>query len=301
MYLEKTHYHTTQEILTKIAGILIVIPLAPFITRYIPPIMIDTWNVDLFIAILFSIALVRVLIGVLRPVVIPLFLVLLGVLLYNQFSGKYAFTNVYNDYKSIVQHNWTVREEKQTDLVSLNPDLFVTHNNATRKVLNKIQTKDSVVRNFAVKYSLEYFDEYSNKYQMTTRYLSLFRYINKNFKYVPDSQKDEYFATPKETILNGLGGDCDDHSILMVSTLMAIGAKCRIVIIKGHMYPELYVGDKKDYEVLQQAIIQLFQNASIEKLYYHEHKGTYWINLDYTARYPGGPYLNNNVISIIDL
>jgi transglutaminase-like putative cysteine protease len=75
---------------------------------------------------------------------------------------------------------------------------------------------------------VENFKEYSNKFDMRTRYLSLFKYINANFNYVPDSQRDEYFATAKETINNGMGGDCDDHSILMASAMASIGAKCRL-------------------------------------------------------------------------
>ncbi|MDB5230584.1 MAG: transglutaminase protein [Chitinophagaceae bacterium] len=295
------HYHTTQEILIQIAAILTVIPLAPFLTRFIPPIMVGNMNIDLFIAVLVSIVFTRLLVWLLRPMVLPAFILIVLVLVVNQFIGNYSFTNVIRDYKSIVQHNWTVREEKQTDLVSLNPGQFLSTDRTTRNVLKKIQTTDSTVRNFSVQHSLDFFDSYINKYEMLTRYLSLFKYLNKNFKYVPDSQRDEYFASAKETILNGLGGDCDDHSILMASCLMSIGAKCRIIIIEGHMYPELYVGKKDDYEVFQQAVIQLFNNFRIDKLYYHEHNGEYWVNLDYTAHHPGGPYLNNNVISIIDL
>ena len=131
--------------------------------------------------------------------------------------------------------------------------------------------------------------------------MSLFKYINQNFNYVPDPQKDEYYATPRETILNGLGGDCDDHSILMASCLMSIGAQCRLVIVDNHMYPEMYAGDKKHFEFLQQAIIQMFSDEIIDRIYYHEHDGNYWINLDYTAHHPGGPYLNDNIKLLIDL
>ena len=295
------HYHTTQEIMIQIAAILTVIPLAPFLTRFIPPVIMGDINIDLFIAILLSIIFTRLMVWLLRPMVLPAFVLIVLVLGVNQMIGNYSFTNVIRDYKTIVQHNWTVREEKQTDLVSLNPAQFLENDGTTRLVLRKIQATDSTVRNFSVQHSLDFFDAYLNKYDMLPRYLSLFKYINKNFKYVPDSQRDEYFATARETILNGLGGDCDDHSILMASCMMSIGAKCRIIIVQGHMYPELYVGSKKDYELFQQAVLELFSNYRIDKLYYHEHNGEYWVNLDYTARHPGGPYLNDHVVSIIDL
>ncbi len=298
----KQAYKKAEKILIYTFGILAVVPLAPYFCRFIPPVMIGNWNVDMFIALIVSFALMRLLIHLVKPIVIPIFLLVIVLFAYNQFSGKYAFTNMLSDYKSIVEHNWTVREEKQTDLISLDPTLFDKPNNrTTRKVLAKMQYTDSVVRNFSVKHSLQYFNEYRNKYGMVTRQLSLFKYINSNFNYVPDGLRDEYFATPKETILNGMGGDCDDHSILMASALMSIGAKCRLVVVEGHMYPELFIGNKEDYEIMQQAIIQLFRGVKVDKIYYHENNGEYWINVDYTARHPGGAYLNNNVKYIIDL
>lgn len=234
--------------------------------------------------------------------VIPAFLLMFAVLVFNLFTNKYSFSNVFNDYNALVQQNWVVREEKQVDLVSINPALFGDAKTKTsRAVVAKVQYKDSVVRNFSVNHSLDFFGAYENKYGKNTRFLSLFKYINGNFKYVPDSRRDEYYATPRETILNGLGGDCDDHSILMASCLMSIGAQCRLVIIEGHMYPEMFVGNKDDFEKLQQAVIQLFGDKKIDKIYYHEYNDEYWINLDYTAPYPGGPYMSDKVKLIIDL
>ncbi len=99
-----------------------------------------------------------------------------------------------------------VREKKQTDGISVNPDLFENASGRTsRLVREKVLYKDSVVRNFSVQHSLENFNEYEAKYGLLVRPLSLFKYINSRFKYVPDALRDEYYATPKETILNGLG------------------------------------------------------------------------------------------------
>jgi hypothetical protein len=286
-------------------AILTIIPLAPFICRFVPPIMIGSWNVDLLIAILVSIILVRIILWLVRPLVIAAFILLMGILTYNQFNNHYGFDHVINDYKSIAYQNWMVRDKKQTDALSVNPYLFGNSGNSTNKTAKLIKSKvtpnDSLVRNFSVKHSLESFDEYEAKFGMVTRYLSLFKYINSHFRYVPDSQRDEYFAAPHETIENGLGGDCDDHSILMASCMMAIGAKCRLVIVEGHMYPELYVGDKAKFELYQKAIVQLFDKEQISRIYYHEHAGEYWINLDYTAHHPGGPYMNENVKVVIEL
>lgn len=297
----KKHYSTTQEVLTQIAGILLIVPLAPILCRFIPPVIIGDWNVDLIIAIVVSLIVVRVMLWLIKPLIIPIFLILCAVLLYTEFNDQHTFSDIAGSYKALVNQNWKVREQKQTDQLSFNPHLFENaEERTTRLVKEKMQVKDSVVRNFSVHHSLDYFDEYHYKYQDLARYLSLFKYINASFRYVPDSKRDEYYATPRETILNGLGGDCDDHSILMASCLMSIGATCRLVIVEGHMYPELYVGDKKDFDVIQSAIIQLFGNEGIDRIYYHENDGQYWVNLDYTASYPGGPYMNDDVKLVIN-
>lgn len=295
-------YTTLKSFIAELAGILTIIPLAPFICRYIPPVMIGEWNFDLVAAVLIAVAVVRVILWLVKPLIIPAFLFVFTVLTINQINGKYAFASIINDYKTLAYQNWMIREQKQPDGLSIDPRSFGNPLNKTSQLIKaRVTDTDSVVRNFAVKHSLESFDEYQAKYGMLTRYLSLFQYINTHFKYVPDAQRDEYFATPRETILNGLGGDCDDHSILMASCLMSIGAKCRLVIIKGHMYPEMFCGNKDDYEKLQQAIIQVFDKEQIDKIYYHEHDNEYWINLDYTARHPGGRYLNDDVRMVIDL
>lgn len=292
----------TKQVLIEIAGVLTVIPLAPFICRFIPPVMLGDWNIDLVIAVLIALILVRLMIWLLKPMIIGLFLVLAGILIYNEYNNYYTFSDVFNDYQSLVRQNWVVREQKQYDLLSSTPGLFENNRSKTSRLVQlKVQYKDSLVRNFSVKHSLENFGEYQNKYGMLVRYLSLFKYINHNFKYVPDSKRDEYYATPRETILNGLGGDCDDHSILMASSLMSIGADCRLVIIEGHMYPELYVGDKDAFNLMQQAVVQLFPSKNLDRIYYHEYDGEYWINLDYTANHPGGPYMNDKVKLLIDL
>jgi hypothetical protein len=291
-----------QDYLTPLAGLLIIIPLAPFICRFVPPVMLGNFNIDLLLAVLISVVLVRILMWLIRPLIIPALVLMVVLLVFNQLAGRYGFDNVFYDYKALAYSNWQVREEKQADLLSINPGLFENQESkGAREIKSKVLYKDSLVRNFSVKHSLDYFKEYQGKYGMLTRHLSLYKYISKNFNYVSDAERDEYFANTRETIQNGLGGDCDDHSILMAGCLMSIGAKCRLVVVEGHMYPELYAGDKKDFEVMQQAVVQLFSDQNITNIFYHEHDGAYWINLDYTAKHPGGYYMNDKLRLMIDL
>ncbi|HRI21921.1 MAG TPA: transglutaminase family protein [Panacibacter sp.] len=299
----KKHYSTTQEIIAQIAGIIFIIPLAPFICRFIPPVFAGSFNIDLIISVVVSIVIVRLMLWLIKPMILPAVLLVFGLLAYNQANNnQYTFQNVASDYKTLVSQYWLMREQKQTDQLSFNPHLFENVEERTsRLVIEKVQYKDSIVRNFSVKHSLENFDNYHYKYGELARYFSLFKYINSNFKYVPDAKRDEYYATPQETILNGFGGDCDDHSILMAACLMSIGAKCRLIIIEGHMYPEIYAGNKKEFDIMQQAIIQFFGDFGIDRIYFHENDGEYWVNLDYSADYPGGPYMNDNVKLLINI
>lgn len=298
----RSRYNNTQHFLLNLLSLLTMIPLAPYINRFLPPVEIGAWNLDLILSLIISFLFTRLLLWIFKPLIIPAFVLICGVLLFNLFTRHYSFDNVYQDYKGMVLHNWVTREEKQQDLLSFSPQkVESSRSKLVNGIREKIQYKDSIVRNFSVKHSLDYFDEYLPKYGLQVRLLSLFKYINENFKYVSDAKRDEYFATPRETILNGLGGDCDDHSLLMASCLKSIGGVTRIVIIKGHAYPELFCGDKEGFEQMKSAIVHLFTNPPVEALYYHENDGQYWINLDYSAHHPGGPYLNDDVVAVIDL
>jgi len=302
MAIDESRYSGLQQFLLNLLSLLTVLPLAPYLNRYLPQIVAGGWHLDMMVAIILSFLFTRLLLWIFKPLIIPAFLLVCGVLVFNYFTDSYTFANVLNDYKGVVQGNWGAKDSKQLDILSLYPRRVETYRDKTvRGIKSRVDFQDSVVRNFSVRHSLEDFDEYFPKYGKVVRFLSLFRYINTHFKYVQDTRRDEYFATARETILNGLGGDCDDHSILMAACMQSIGAQCRIVLIQGHAYPELYCGSKEDFEAMKQAIITLFPRPAVKEIYYHEMKGSYWINLDYTARHPGGPYMNDKVYALIEL
>jgi hypothetical protein len=282
------------------AALLTIIPLAPLISRYLPPIMVGGWNLDLAISILLAFLLVMGVIKIFRVLIIPAFLLVCLVLVYNLFTDAYTFPDVIRDYKNMVVNNWNHKDQKEKELYMINSIFQSRLQTLGNQMKAKVDHSDSTVRNFAVQNSLLSFDEYYPKYGQWVRVLSLFKQINSNFKYVNDAQRDEYFATARETILNGMGGDCDDHSILMVSAMKAIGANCRIVLTRTHAYPELQCPDKESLTLLKESIVNMFGDQQIRKLSYHIHNGQYWVNLDYTAPYPGGPYLSDTAYAIVE-
>lgn len=300
MFYTQDKYRGPRKLLLILIGILTILPLAPLINRFIPPLMVGSWNMDLVVSVLLAALCTFLILRVFHFLLVPALGLFIIVIVYNQFIHGYGFGSMINDYRSMVKNNWGKKEQKEIDLV-VTPSFFDGPLTKTVKSLqSKVNHTDSIVRNFAVTNSLKYFDEYHNKYGGVVRYLSLFKHINGDFKYVPDSERDEYFATPRETILNGMGGDCDDHTILMVSALKAIGARSRMILTEGHLYPELFCGDKQSFEKMQSAILLLFGKEVDGNIYYHEQNGQYWLNLDYTARHPGGPYVNEKAFAIID-
>jgi hypothetical protein len=287
--------------LFNLLGLLTVIPLAPLVNRFIPPVLIGDFNADLLLALIFSFVFVRFILWIFKPLIIPSFIMVVIVLMVQVFANSYNLKSMVSDYRNLVVQNWKNKDKKEKELYLVKSSLFDSEVElAVKGMKSKMNHKDSIVRNFAVKHSLENFDEHYPKYGFYVRFLSLFKYINANFKYVSDAQRDEYYATARETIQAGLGGDCDDHTILMISTLRSIGARCRMVLSVDHVYPELHCGDKESFLKMQNAITDLFYDQPFSGLYFREENGQYWINLDYTARHPGGPYVDNKAYAVVE-
>ena len=174
------------------------------------------------------------------------------------------------------------------------------HISLQKRIQQKVNYTDSTVRFFAVEKSLIYFNEYYPKYRQICRQLSLIKYIKRNFKYVSDPSGFDYFAPPTESIAL-MAGDCDDYSILMASVIKAIGGNVRVIWAPKHVYPELFCGDKTSFDKYLSAIYIFFEKEIGNKqIYYRLDKNqNYWLNLDYTDRYPGSAYFCDEVQGII--
>jgi len=87
----------------------------------------------------------------------------------------------------------------------------------------------------------------------------------------------------------------------MSSVIEAIGGKTRITLAtnkkKGHAYCEVYFND--DPSNIRKAIDKhykkffdiLFGTTKVKGIFYREDKNSgYWLNLDWSSKYPGGEY-----------
>jgi hypothetical protein len=221
-----------------------------------------------------------------------------GWLWYGTVTDQYGFEQLYRDGKNVLSG---MKNDSENKIV-----LSGTRSLSTDKeILNAIDYKNPVVRDFAVRAANKYFKEEQQDSKMHYRILiqcfAVFKKINRSWNYVSDPKEDEYIARADESV-KLLAGDCDDHSILMAASIKAIGGTPRLVYTDGHIYPEILIGDEEDLQHVSGLIREkLFPKESNEKpIHYHEdNNGNVWLNLDYTASYPGGRFMGDEVIECI--
>ena len=177
------------------------------------------------------------------------------------------------------------------------------------KVAEAVNYKGAEVRNFAVKIGTKHFGEFTDKNNRSLiQGFSVFKEINNNWVYVSDPVGEEYFASAGETInqqqYDGkFNGDCDDHAILMAACLKFVGSEIRLVRTTRHIYPELRIGSKDQLDKATFLIRhKLFVKESKGKsIYYHvDQSGVIWLNFDYTSRAPGGKFLQEDIVGILE-
>jgi transglutaminase-like putative cysteine protease len=125
--------------------------------------------------------------------------------------------------------------------------------------------------------------------------------VRKEWRYVNDPQGREYFASASESIQNGYIGDCDDFAVTLASMVIAIGGKARVVLMDGprggHAYAEACVQGEpskvasallKHYKTKFKRYLTDSAPKSIS--YRASTDCPIWLNLDWSAAVPGGPY-----------
>lgn len=215
-------------------------------------------------------------------------------------EGNYSFFKVVDAYKIIV-YNADNNYERE----AVKPNTLLPFPNKKR-VEESVDYLNPKVRNFALYCVNKHFKKEA-KLQPENRkfiqYFAVFTEINSRWNYVNDPKTDEYFANASES-LTYFSGDCDDHAILMAATIKSIGGTMRLIHTGRHMYPELLIGKAKDLEQVVYIIKnELFKNLTKGKvLFIHrDEDDKIWLNMDYTAHYPGGPFLGEEILGILRL
>lgn len=228
------------------------------------------------------------------------FLIYLSTFIIASLEGNYSFFKVVDAYRIIV---YNADDNYENEAVKPNTLLPFPNKKRVEESVDYLNPK---VRNFALYCVNKHFKKEA-KLQPENRkyiqYFAVFTEINSRWNYVNDPKTDEYFANASES-LTYFSGDCDDHAILMAATIKSIGGTMRLIHTGRHMYPELLIGKAKDLEQVVYIIKnELFKNFTKGKvLFIHrDEDDKIWLNMDYTAHYPGGPFLGEEILGILRL
>jgi hypothetical protein len=285
-------------ILLSLLSKLLSIPVFIWVYRMLP---YAHWPyyLDRILLFLLVFAGTYLLLRIFRKAVLPLFIITLATLLIGSLSGGYGFKGLWRDYSAMVYAAIYDPAPVQLSLDQLKP--FPNE----RPIRRAIQYRSPEVRRFALYAINKHFrqEQQRSPYRQIIQCFAIFKEINTRWNYVNDPRSRDYYAPAPES-LRFLSGDCDDHSTAMAACLLAVGAKPRLVLTTKHIYPELYIGDRHDLEHINLLIRnELFPEESRQKrINYHiDGDGKVWINLDYTARYPGGEFLHEAVLGLLVL
>ena len=279
-------------------NILIAIPVFIIIHQNIIdpewPYQID--RILLFIAL---IAVIQLILRALRTIIIVCLAIYLVVLIYGSTFGNYGFNAVYEDYRSMM---YTMLDDPNPQDIII-AKLLPFPNKS--KILNAIDYSNPKVRNFALMATTKNFRNVKghNQYRVIMQCFAVFKEIKNNWNYVNDPKGQEYIAAASETVEH-FSGDCDDHAILMAACIRAVGGTPRLIHTGGHIYPEMLIGNKKDLEAINYLIKEVLfkQESKGKEIHYHiDERGQIWLNLDYTARYPGGPFMSEEILGALTL
>jgi DNA-directed RNA polymerase subunit RPC12/RpoP len=187
---------------------------------------------------------------------------------------------------------------------SKNPDdisyeeLSIRESGTARRVVEAIDTAEPATRNLAVQVAAKTQGPFH-----VEQVAAIWLHVRARFNYVNDPRGSEYFAKASETIGNGFAGDCDDFAIALSAMTAAIGGRVRVVIMDGarggHAYAEACVESTQPAEVATRLRRyarkhwdkRLGAVPALANVYYRSDDGCpMWLNLDWNANVPAGPY-----------
>ncbi len=288
-------------LLIYLVGLLVAVPLFLILYPYVPELIIPVgqgYRVDHILTFVVVLVAMVVLVRKFQLLVYGLLVVGLAGITITSMAGGYGFKALYHDYALFLH---TVRESTRPLPIARTLRPFADGD----LLLAKVDYADPQLRTFAVLSATSNFSELAQRQSDPTliQCFSIFKEINSHWRYVNDVKGGEYFAKASESA-QLLAGDCDDHAVLMVACIKAIGGQARLVRTTGHIYPELLVGDAKAMERVAWLIrTQLFkEQAAHAKLFYHtDEQGRRWINMDYTRDHPGGEVMEEDIVGTLDV
>ena len=257
------------------------------------------YNLDRILLFILVIVIIQLILRMLKTIIIICIALYLVALIYGTLFGNYGFYRVFEDYRYMI---YAMSEDPYPqDLIVAKLLPFPNKS----KIIKSVDFTNPKVRNFALYATTKHFRDVKgfNQNRKMIQCFAVFKEIRNNWNYVNDPKGREYIAFASES-LQHFSGDCDDHAVLMAACIKAIGGTPRIIHTGGHLYPEMLIGNKSDLETAIYLIKEvLFVNESKDKdIHYHiDERGNIWLNLDYTAKYPGGPFMKEEILGALTL
>lgn len=283
-----------------IFGLNILIAIPVFLIAHQNLVELD-WplSLDRILMFILIVTVIQFVLRVMRRIIIIAIAIYLLALVYGSVFGGYGFESVYEDYRALI---YAMAEDPYPQDIIIGKLLPFPNKS---KIINAIDYQNPKVRNFAVAATTKHFRDVKKhrEYRQIIQCFAAFKEINSRWNYVNDPKGRDYIASAGESVMY-LSGDCDDHSVLMAACIRAIGGTPRLIHTTGHMYPEILIGNKNDLEMVNYLIKKvLFEKESKGKdIHYHiDERGQVWLNLDYTAKYPGGPFMSEEILGALTL
>ena len=262
------------------------------------------WQFPIDRILLFLVILVmfQLILRALKTIIIICVFVYLLALFFGTIFGGYSFYRVYDDYRSMM---YTMEENPYPQDIIVSKLLPFPNKS---KVLQAIDYSNPKVRNFALSATTKHFNDAKrikgyNNYRTTIQCFAVFSEIKSRWNYVNDPKGNNYIATASES-LQHFSGDCDDHAILMAAGVKAVGGIPRLIHTDAHIYPEMLIGNKRDLENVIFLIkkVLFVEESKGKEIHYHiDERGQIWLNLDYTANYPGGKFMSEEILGELTL
>lgn len=214
-------------------------------------------------------------------------------------AGSYSFKDLATDYRGLM-YSLADEDRSVKDILTTKP--FPKQ----KQILNAVRITPKV-KQFANKAANTNFKKAQKKnpqYRMYIQCFSVFKEIKGKWQYVNDPHKWDYIASADET-LESFAGDCDDYAVMMASCLNAVGGTVRLVRTSDHIYPELKFKNRTDFDNVCYLIRNDLFKKNIKKknrINYHVgNDGSIWLNMDYTANYPGGNFHSGDVMAVLEI
>ncbi len=278
------------------------IPLALFRYEWYDWIPIEEFHWQFLIGSLIMLAIVYWLAMKVKYVILVSIFGVLLISFFQRHTGRHPISDdIANGYKVVL--NMALNNVDDIVLHS-----YIKHvDNSEEALTAAADYMNPEVKTFANQAATQHFTEDGDalfkQHQNIVRYFSVFKTVNLQWKYVEDPKDEEYFAKASES-LKTMAGDCDDHDALMTACIKAIGGEAQMVVVEGHIFPVVRVADSEfEFNVKVKPLVQqLFRDEyNGEPLSIYSLEDGVWMNFDYTANYPGGPFMSDKVIKRIEL